>query len=285
MIAVQDRRGIAFNDDVMPHTDCFHRRNEKRWPATPARLRAARAICAAVAAAWLVAGRRHREDGLDHPGVPQHRQDHGLGALRVAGLPRRRSSHRRPRLLDRPDERRRSLHTGTARHILGGNSRAVPDRVVGAGITLSRQGRGGPRRPGQGVGPFRAHDEHRRAMNRNGNSLQGLALRHVALALFGLALFGVVATGCSEGPAVAVPTPEEGPAVAVSAPEEGPALSTHLYALESESVRLKSFDRRGGRRRRRTLHRNLQGTAPLDPRLRHRRGTQPGPPGMAHPLQ
>ena len=67
-------------------------------------------------------------------------------------------------------------------------------------------------------------------MNRNGNSLQGLALRHVALALF-----GVVATVCSEGPAVAAPTPEE-----------GPALSTHLYALESESVRLESFDGTGG---------------------------------------
>ena len=67
-------------------------------------------------------------------------------------------------------------------------------------------------------------------MNRNGNSVQGLALRHVALALF-----GVVATVCSEDPAVAV-----------SAPEEGPALSTHLYALESESVRLERFDGRGG---------------------------------------
>ena len=67
-------------------------------------------------------------------------------------------------------------------------------------------------------------------MNRNGNSVQGLALRHVALALF-----GVVATVCSEDPAVAV-----------SAPEEGPALSTHLYALQSESVRLESFDGRGG---------------------------------------
>ena len=67
-------------------------------------------------------------------------------------------------------------------------------------------------------------------MNRNGNSLQGLALRHVALALF-----GVVATVCSEDPAVAAPTPEE-----------GPALSTHLYALESESVRLERFDGSGG---------------------------------------
>ena len=47
-------------------------------------------------------------------------------------------------------------------------------------------------------------------MNRNGNSLQGLALRHVALALF-----GVVATVCSEDPAVAAPTPEEGPALAI----------------------------------------------------------------------
>ena len=46
-------------------------------------------------------------------------------------------------------------------------------------------------------------------MNRNGNSLQGLVLRHVALALF-----GVVATVCSEDPAVAAPTPEEGPALA-----------------------------------------------------------------------
>ena len=67
-------------------------------------------------------------------------------------------------------------------------------------------------------------------MNRNGNSLQGLALRYVALALF-----GVVATVCSEDPAAAAPTPEE-----------GPALSTHLYALKSESVRLESFDGTGG---------------------------------------
>ena len=43
-------------------------------------------------------------------------------------------------------------------------------------------------------------------MNRNGNSLQGLALRHVALALF-----GVVATVCSEDPAVAAPTSAQAP--------------------------------------------------------------------------
>ena len=53
MIAVRERRGIAFND-IMPYTDCFHPRNEKRWPATRACLRAARATYAAVAAAWLV---------------------------------------------------------------------------------------------------------------------------------------------------------------------------------------------------------------------------------------
>ena len=34
--------------------------------------------------------------------------------------------------------------------------------------------------------------------------------------------------------------------VAAPTPEEGPALSTHLYALESESVRLERFDGRGG---------------------------------------
>ncbi len=54
MIAVQERRGFAFNN-VVSHNGCFHPRNEKRRPATRARLRAVRAICAAVAAAWLAA--------------------------------------------------------------------------------------------------------------------------------------------------------------------------------------------------------------------------------------
>ena len=67
-------------------------------------------------------------------------------------------------------------------------------------------------------------------MNRNGNSLQSLALRYVALALF-----GVIATVCSEDPTLAASTPGE-----------RPALSTHLYALESESVRLEEFDGSGG---------------------------------------
>ncbi len=50
--------------------------------------------------------------------------------------------------------------------------------------------------------------------------------------LIALALFGVLAAACSEDPALTE--------------TEGPVLTTHLYALESESVRLESFDGSGG---------------------------------------
>ncbi len=46
-------------------------------------------------------------------------------------------------------------------------------------------------------------------------------------------------------PPVTAP-PVTAPPVTTSTPEEGPALTTHLYALESESVRLEDFDGRGG---------------------------------------
>ncbi len=60
-----------------------------------------------------------------------------------------------------------------------------------------------------------------------------------------LALFGVLAAACSDDPPVTAPPVTASP-VTTSTPEEGPALTTHLYALESESVRLERFTRRGG---------------------------------------
>ena len=102
-------------------------------------------------------------------------------------------------------------------------------------------------------------------MNSNGNGLQGFSLNvlvaycqgtpqehlYVQRAAFRrqvfrsalwpimLTLFGVLVVACFEGPAV------ETPPVTPSTPESS-ALATHLYALESESVRLESFDGRGG---------------------------------------
>ncbi len=49
-----------------------------------------------------------------------------------------------------------------------------------------------------------------------------------------------------EVPPVPTSTPEEVSPVPTSTPEEGPALTTHLYALESESVRLERFTGHGG---------------------------------------
>ncbi len=75
--------------------------------------------------------------------------------------------------------------------------------------------------------------------------------RHVfrfALWPIALALFGVLAAACSDDPPVTTSTPEEGPG------HQGrgrwaniaSALTTHLYALESESVRLERFAGSGG---------------------------------------
>ena len=115
-------------------------------------------------------------------------------------------------------------------------------------------------------------------MNRNGNSLQGLALNDLwrtlivryqnmstgvegrrergrphenspvqrrALWPVALALSGAIAAACSEDPAVTA-RPVTAPPITTPTPEEGPALTTHLYALESEFVRLESFGGSGG---------------------------------------
>ena len=115
-------------------------------------------------------------------------------------------------------------------------------------------------------------------MNSNGNSLQGLALNDLwrtlivryqnmstgvegrrergrprenspvqrrALWPVALALSGAIAAGCSEDPAVTAP-PVTAPPITTPTPEQGPALTTHLYALDSEFVRLESFGGSGG---------------------------------------
>ena len=109
------------------------------------------------------------------------------------------------------------------------------------------------------------------ALNRNGNGLRGFALndlwrtptardQNISTGVEGrggrscenapvqrctswpvaFALFGVIVAAGSEYPAVAAPP------VTTPTPEEGPALTTHLYALKSEFVRLESFDGLGG---------------------------------------
>ena len=108
-------------------------------------------------------------------------------------------------------------------------------------------------------------------MNSNGNELQGFALNNPWRALTGryqnncaggegynstrrgpghvfrpvswliaLVLLGVLTASCSEDSAA--PTPP----VTTPTPEEGLELTTHLYALESESVRLESFPKTNG---------------------------------------
>ena len=63
-----------------------------------------------------------------------------------------------------------------------------------------------------------------------------------ALRLIALLLLGVLAAACADGSTVTPVTPTP---TTASAPK-GAALTTHLYALESESVRLEKFTRRGG---------------------------------------
>ena len=60
-----------------------------------------------------------------------------------------------------------------------------------------------------------------------------------AFCAIALILLGVLAAACSDDPPPA-------PSAATATPEEAPALTTHLYAFESESVKLESFYGSGG---------------------------------------
>ena len=93
-------------------------------------------------------------------------------------------------------------------------------------------------------------------MNRNRKGRPGLALNKrrrglsPVLGLIALALLGFITAACAADPtATPVPTPPPAtatatPATAPPAPE--PPLTTHLYALESEHVRLEGFTWSGG---------------------------------------
>ena len=84
-------------------------------------------------------------------------------------------------------------------------------------------------------------------MTSNWNGRPGLALNNrrrvlcPAAWLIALVLLVVLTAACSADPtATPIPTPTPAP------PEVEPALTTHLYALESESVSLEWFDGSGG---------------------------------------
>ncbi len=93
----------------------------------------------------------------------------------------------------------------------------------------------------------------RHTLTSNGNGLPGLALnkrRRVlcpAAWLIALVLLGVLAAACAADPTVTpIPTATPDPTATPAPPEPEPALTTHLYALESESVSLERFDGSGG---------------------------------------
>ena len=92
-------------------------------------------------------------------------------------------------------------------------------------------------------------------MTSNGNGRQGLALNNrgrvlsPAAWLIAFVMLGVLTAACSADPtATPIPTatPMPVPTPTTAPPEVEPALTTHLYALESESVSLESFDGSGG---------------------------------------
>ena len=106
MIAVQERRGFAFNN-VMPHSGCFHPRNEKRRPAfSPAAWRHRGSIAVHRRrrrhdTGGLVLAARSNDGGLRLPAVRRLHHQTEDWALRS---PRRRTM--------RPDSRRRNRNNG-----------------------------------------------------------------------------------------------------------------------------------------------------------------------------
>ncbi len=122
--------------------------------------------------------------------------------------------------------------------------------VGGYDVTRISTGQGG-----RGAGGFgnMGDMETRYILTSNGNGLPGLALNNQgrvlrpALRLIALLLLGVLAAACAADPtATPIPTATPTPTPTPALPEVEPALTTHLYALESESVSLESFDGYGG---------------------------------------